>query len=153
MLLKAGINKIGKKGEDGTVAVTFGELFKDEELEQQLESLVGSLKAAKKRKILTFEGRTRRTRSNSLLPCHALRTSHRLTARLDAPRRAQRCCCRARTTTSWSHSPLSSSQREPLVVRARLPAAIAAARWAARHHVLRRLTCKRVAFPFCGAPT
>ena len=32
------------------------QLFKDEKLEQELESLVGSLKAAKKRSILTFEG-------------------------------------------------------------------------------------------------
>ena len=55
-LLKEGINRIGKKGEDGSMAITFGELFKDEILEQQLESLVGSLKAAKKRKILAFEG-------------------------------------------------------------------------------------------------
>lgn len=55
-LLKEGINRIGKKGEDGSMATTFGELFKDEILEQQLESLVGSLKAAKKRSILTFEG-------------------------------------------------------------------------------------------------
>ena len=39
-----------------TPSPQFGVLFKDEKLEQQLESLVGTLKAAKKRKILDFEG-------------------------------------------------------------------------------------------------
>ena len=37
-------------------AVKFGDLFRDEGLEQQLESLVGSLKAAKKRNLLNFQG-------------------------------------------------------------------------------------------------
>lgn len=40
----------------GAVSMTFGEIFRDETIEQQLESLVGSLKAAKKRGILSFKG-------------------------------------------------------------------------------------------------
>mmetsp|Transcript_24499 Transcript_24499/g.53490 ORF Transcript_24499/g.53490 Transcript_24499/m.53490 type:complete len:90 (+) Transcript_24499:133-402(+) len=56
VLLRAGIERLGKPDANGNLAVTFGELFKDETLEQQLESLVGSLKAAKKRKILDFPG-------------------------------------------------------------------------------------------------
>jgi len=55
-LLVDAINRLGKPNADNQKAVTFGVLFKDEELEQQLESLVGSLKAAKKRRILAFEG-------------------------------------------------------------------------------------------------
>jgi hypothetical protein len=52
-----GINRLGSlQPEDSSKAVTFSALFKDEELEQQLESLVGSLKAAKKRGLLAFEG-------------------------------------------------------------------------------------------------
>ena len=37
-------------------ATTFGRVFSDEILEQQLESLVGTLKAAKKKKLVQFEG-------------------------------------------------------------------------------------------------
>lgn len=54
--LVAGINRLGKLQPDGSKAVTFSAVFRDEILEQQLESLVGSLKAAKKRGILGFEG-------------------------------------------------------------------------------------------------
>lgn len=54
-LLVEGIKRLGVE-KDGQVSTTFGQIFKDEVLEQQLESLVGSLKAAKKRGILTFEG-------------------------------------------------------------------------------------------------
>ena len=55
LLLVAGIQRLGAE-KDGEYSTTFGTLFKDEILEQQLESLVGSLRAAKKRGILTFEG-------------------------------------------------------------------------------------------------
>ena len=36
-MLVAGIKRIGKAGEDGTTTITFGEVFKDEELEQQVK--------------------------------------------------------------------------------------------------------------------
>eukprot|EP00054_Salpingoeca_dolichothecata_P032059 m.265497 g.265497 ORF g.265497 m.265497 type:complete len:83 (-) comp29079_c0_seq1:114-362(-) len=55
-LLVKCLKRIGKAQDDGTVVTTFGEIFKDEILEQQLESLVGTMKAAKKRKIIEFEG-------------------------------------------------------------------------------------------------
>ena len=56
-LLREGIKRIGKPGANaGEYVATFGALFKDEVLEQQLESLVGSLKAMKKRKLVNFEG-------------------------------------------------------------------------------------------------
>mmetsp|Transcript_3543 Transcript_3543/g.9177 ORF Transcript_3543/g.9177 Transcript_3543/m.9177 type:complete len:96 (+) Transcript_3543:93-380(+) len=51
-----GIKRLGRAEPDGSMCITFGEVFKDEQLEQQLESLVGSLKAAKKRGLLHFEG-------------------------------------------------------------------------------------------------
>jgi hypothetical protein len=53
--LVEGIKRLSAE-KDGEISTTFGKIFKDEVLEQQLESLVGSLKAAKKRGILTFEG-------------------------------------------------------------------------------------------------
>eukprot|EP00039_Didymoeca_costata_P018248 m.332750 g.332750 ORF g.332750 m.332750 type:complete len:84 (+) comp16999_c0_seq1:50-301(+) len=55
-LLVTCLKRICKDQEDGTKAVTFGEIFKDEILEQQLESLVGTMKAAKKRGIIDFKG-------------------------------------------------------------------------------------------------
>eukprot|EP00445_Apocalathium_hangoei_P034987 CAMPEP_0203964624 /NCGR_PEP_ID=MMETSP0359-20131031/94330_1 /ASSEMBLY_ACC=CAM_ASM_000338 /TAXON_ID=268821 /ORGANISM="Scrippsiella Hangoei, Strain SHTV-5" /LENGTH=92 /DNA_ID=CAMNT_0050901147 /DNA_START=63 /DNA_END=341 /DNA_ORIENTATION=- len=55
-LLVEGLNRLGAKDADGAKTVTFGVVFKDEILEQQLETLVGSLKAAKKRGILDFKG-------------------------------------------------------------------------------------------------
>jgi hypothetical protein len=55
-LLTECIKKIGSQGEGSKFVTTFGEIFKDEDLEQQLESLVGTLKAAKKRGIISFKG-------------------------------------------------------------------------------------------------
>lgn len=50
------IKRIGKAQADGSVQTTFGEIFKDEVLEQQLESLVGTMKAAKKKGVIDFQG-------------------------------------------------------------------------------------------------
>mmetsp|Transcript_27780 Transcript_27780/g.42072 ORF Transcript_27780/g.42072 Transcript_27780/m.42072 type:complete len:92 (+) Transcript_27780:133-408(+) len=55
-ILIEGLNRLGTKESDGTRTVNFGVVFKDETLEQQLETLVGSLKAAKKRGMLDFKG-------------------------------------------------------------------------------------------------
>eukprot|EP00055_Hartaetosiga_balthica_P014668 m.81917 g.81917 ORF g.81917 m.81917 type:complete len:85 (-) comp8660_c0_seq1:198-452(-) len=55
-LLVACLKRICKPGDDGKLQVTFGEIFSDEILEQQLESLVGTMKAAKKRGIIDFKG-------------------------------------------------------------------------------------------------
>ena len=42
-LLVAGMQRFAEKQADGTYKTTFGKIFKDEVLEQQLESLVRSL--------------------------------------------------------------------------------------------------------------
>ena len=47
------IRRIGVDGEPNT---TFGELFDDENVSNYYEALVGTLKAAKKRKMITFQG-------------------------------------------------------------------------------------------------
>lgn len=47
------IRRIGVEGEPHT---TFGELFDDDEVANYYEALVGTLKAAKKRKLITFQG-------------------------------------------------------------------------------------------------
>ena len=38
------------------IAVAYGVLFKDDAVQQTFEALLGTLKAAKKRKVITFEG-------------------------------------------------------------------------------------------------
>ena len=47
------IRRIGKKG---LPSCTFGELFVDPEVEQYYEALVGTLKSAKKRGLIDFQG-------------------------------------------------------------------------------------------------
>lgn len=48
-LLVAGIVRLGVADADGSVVAPFGKIVDDEELEQQLESLVGTLKAGRRR--------------------------------------------------------------------------------------------------------
>eukprot|EP01096_Ripella_sp_DP13-Kostka_P006794 TRINITY_DN244_c0_g1_i1.p1 TRINITY_DN244_c0_g1~~TRINITY_DN244_c0_g1_i1.p1 ORF type:complete len:108 (-),score=58.35 TRINITY_DN244_c0_g1_i1:220-510(-) len=55
-LVQYHIARVGKKQADGTYTVTFGDFFNDGEVEQTFESLVGSLKAAKRRNIIKFDG-------------------------------------------------------------------------------------------------
>jgi hypothetical protein len=50
------LHRIGTVESDGRPRASFGQIFVDEVLEQELESLVGTLRAAKKRKILDFPG-------------------------------------------------------------------------------------------------
>ena len=45
----------GKDDADGNKVVTFGVLFKDDKVANTLESLAGTLKAAKKRGILSYK--------------------------------------------------------------------------------------------------
>jgi hypothetical protein len=47
------IRRIGAPGEP---EVLFGDLFDDDEAQQYYEALVGTLKSAKKRGLITFEG-------------------------------------------------------------------------------------------------
>ena len=55
-LLVACLKKIGKDQPDGSKLTTFIDVFKDEVLEQQLESLVGTLKAARTQKKIEWKG-------------------------------------------------------------------------------------------------
>ncbi|KAJ3435174.1 costars family protein abracl [Anaeramoeba flamelloides] len=48
------LKRIGEEQQDGTYTTKFITLFKDERCEQIFESLVGTLKAAKKRGIVHF---------------------------------------------------------------------------------------------------
>lgn len=45
----------GKDNGDGTFTTTFGVLFKDDKVANTLESLAGTLKAAKRRKIVSYK--------------------------------------------------------------------------------------------------
>ncbi|PRP87980.1 hypothetical protein PROFUN_02717 [Planoprotostelium fungivorum] len=55
-LLVTAMKRMADPQPDGTYKTTFIKIFKDEVLEQQLESLVGTMKAAKKRGIIDFQG-------------------------------------------------------------------------------------------------
>ncbi|KAL1529324.1 hypothetical protein AB1Y20_000278 [Prymnesium parvum] len=60
-LLVAGIKRLVEAGkgsveQDGALLTTFGAIVDDEELEQQLESLVGTLKAGRKRGVIDWKG-------------------------------------------------------------------------------------------------
>ncbi|KAJ3301341.1 hypothetical protein HDV03_001010 [Kappamyces sp. JEL0829] len=50
------ITRLGQKNKQGQVSVAYGVLFKDDRCQQVFEALLGTLKAAKKRKVITFEG-------------------------------------------------------------------------------------------------
>ncbi|KAK2524812.1 Abracl [Columba livia] len=55
-LLVEEIRRLGTKNADGQVSVKFGVLFADEKCANLFEALVGTLKAAKRRKIVTYPG-------------------------------------------------------------------------------------------------
>ncbi|KAF9610468.1 hypothetical protein IFM89_022432 [Coptis chinensis] len=50
------IKRLGQTQPDGSFKVTFGVLFHDDRCANLFEALVGTLRAAKKRKILTYDG-------------------------------------------------------------------------------------------------
>ncbi|KAK9677398.1 hypothetical protein RND81_11G140700 [Saponaria officinalis] len=50
------IKRLGQIQDDGSYQVTFGVLFHDDRCANIFEALVGTLRAAKKRKILTYDG-------------------------------------------------------------------------------------------------
>ncbi|KAG8457003.1 hypothetical protein KFE25_006615 [Diacronema lutheri] len=56
LILVQALNRIGALQPDGSRQCPYIAIFKDEVLEQQLESLMGSLKAAKKRGIVAYDG-------------------------------------------------------------------------------------------------
>ncbi|XP_075720403.1 costars family protein ABRACL [Rhinoderma darwinii] len=55
-LLVEEIRRLGTRGNDGKYCVTFGVLFNDDKCANLFEALVGTLKAAKRRKILSYDG-------------------------------------------------------------------------------------------------
>nr|XP_056709648.1 costars family protein ABRACL [Euleptes europaea] len=55
-LLVEEIQRLGTKNADGILSVTFGVLFADEKCANLFEALVGTLKAAKRRKIVSYPG-------------------------------------------------------------------------------------------------
>jgi len=50
------IKRLGDKQSDGTYTVTFGKIFDDERVANIFEALVGTLRAAKKQKIINYQG-------------------------------------------------------------------------------------------------
>ncbi|KAE8008326.1 hypothetical protein FH972_004847 [Carpinus fangiana] len=54
--LKEEIKRLGKVQDDGSYKVTFGTLFNDDRCANIFEALVGTLRAGKKRKVLTYDG-------------------------------------------------------------------------------------------------
>ncbi|TRY81469.1 hypothetical protein DNTS_007230, partial [Danionella cerebrum] len=55
-LLVDEIRRLGNKNADGKISVKFGVLFNDDQCANLFEALVGTLKAAKRKKIISFEG-------------------------------------------------------------------------------------------------
>ncbi|KAK3106027.1 hypothetical protein FSP39_011228 [Pinctada imbricata] len=55
-LLIEEIKRLGSPGADGNVCVTFGTLFADDKCANIFEALVGTLRAAKRKKVITYEG-------------------------------------------------------------------------------------------------
>ncbi|KAM6965059.1 costars family protein ABRACL [Aplochiton taeniatus] len=55
-LLVEEIQRLGTKNGDGKTCVKFGVLFDDERCANIFEALVGTLRAAKRKKIVAFEG-------------------------------------------------------------------------------------------------
>uniref|UniRef100_A0A0E0GS46 Costars family protein n=1 Tax=Oryza nivara TaxID=4536 RepID=A0A0E0GS46_ORYNI len=54
--LKEEIQRLGQKQPDGSYKVTFGVIFNDDRCANIFEALVGTLRAAKKRKIVKYDG-------------------------------------------------------------------------------------------------
>ncbi|KAE8708394.1 Costars family protein [Hibiscus syriacus] len=54
--LKEEIQRLGQIQPDGSYKVTFGVLFNDDRCANIFEALVGTLRAAKKRKVVTYDG-------------------------------------------------------------------------------------------------
>ncbi|XP_062568902.1 costars family protein ABRACL-like [Saccostrea cucullata] len=55
-LLIEEIKRLGSPNSDGNVCVTFGTLFNDDRCANIFEALVGTLRAAKRKKVVTYDG-------------------------------------------------------------------------------------------------
>ncbi|KNE60526.1 hypothetical protein AMAG_05907 [Allomyces macrogynus ATCC 38327] len=54
--LVTAIHRLGEKNAAGQVVVPYGKLVHDDQIANTLEGLFGTLKAAKKRKVVAFQG-------------------------------------------------------------------------------------------------
>lgn len=54
-LLVQEIKRLGKPNDDGQIVVTFGTLFVDDRCANLFEALVGTLRAAKRKKIIKYD--------------------------------------------------------------------------------------------------
>ncbi|GAU30537.1 hypothetical protein TSUD_65470 [Trifolium subterraneum] len=54
--LREEIQRLGKVQPDGSYKVTFGTIFHDDRCANIFEALVGTLRAAKKRKVVAYDG-------------------------------------------------------------------------------------------------
>ena len=55
-LLVGEMKRLRSPNADGKIAVTFGTLFSDDKCANLFEALVGTLRAAKRKKIVTYDG-------------------------------------------------------------------------------------------------
>ncbi|KAL2081836.1 hypothetical protein ACEWY4_021654 [Coilia grayii] len=55
-LLVEEIRRLGTENADGKISVKFGVLFNDDKCANLFEALVGTMRAAKRKKIITFQG-------------------------------------------------------------------------------------------------
>ncbi|KAH3825774.1 costars family protein ABRACL-like [Dreissena polymorpha] len=55
-LLIGEIKRLGTQDAEGKYSVTFGVLFNDDQCANIFEALVGTLRAAKRKKVVTYEG-------------------------------------------------------------------------------------------------
>lgn len=55
-LLVEEIKRLGNRNAEGRITVTFGTLFNDPRCANLFETLVGTLRAAKRKKIISYEG-------------------------------------------------------------------------------------------------
>lgn len=55
-LLREEIMRLGAKNDKGVYSVPFGVLFRDDKCANLFEALMGTLRAAKRRKVIDYEG-------------------------------------------------------------------------------------------------
>ena len=68
-LLVTEIRRLGQEQADGSFTTTFGSLFADDRVQNSIESLAGTLKAAKRRKVIKV--RAHKQADPALHPGHA----------------------------------------------------------------------------------
>merc|ERR1712142_445144 len=74
-LLIREMQRLGKENAQGQIVVEFGVLFSDEKCANIFEALVGTLRAAKRKKVVTFEGELLLQGVHDKVPVVLLKTS------------------------------------------------------------------------------